>query len=108
MFKFKPDPTFVATVLLSMPGVAQPHPVTMTFKHKSKAQLLALFAKADSQTDGELIQQIVDGWDMVDEGGQRVDFTPRNMGLLLNNYPPAAMEILVAYKRELLEAKTKN
>lgn len=108
MFKFTPNPTFTAPVLLSVPGEPKPQSVEFVFKHATKTQLSAIFANVADKKDHELICEIVDGWDVKDADGKLVPFNESNVEKLLENYPAASFEIFLSFKNELTQAKSKN
>lgn len=103
MFKINPNPTFKATVLLSVPGADKPASITVEFKHLAKSALRDYFAGLDGKSDAEALATVITGWQGVD-----AEFSVDALALLLDNYPAAAGELFEAFRRELLEARRKN
>ena len=103
MFKLNPDPTFRASVALSVPGSEQPATLAVDFKHLPKSALRDYFSGLEGKSDAEALGAIIAGWDGVD-----TDYSPEALALLLDNYPAAAAELFEAYRRELLDARRKN
>lgn len=103
MFKLTPNPTFIAAVALSLPGEAKPANVKITFKHLVRPQIKAFFEGLEGKTDAEALGEIVVGWEGFD-----ADFSQDALTELCSNYPKAGGEIFTAFKRELVDAPTKN
>lgn len=103
MFKLNPDPTFRASVAISVPGSDKPQTIAVDFKHLPKSALRDYFSGIEGKTDGEALGAIIAGWSGVD-----TDYSPEALDLLLDNYPTAAAELFDAYRRELLDASRKN
>ncbi len=128
MFKLNPAPTFVAQVPLSVPGQAEPVPLSITFKHKTRPAFaewharahqmpdaapvgaaIADIARSVTQHDVSVLKDVIEDWSgLVGADGAPVPYTVANLGDLLDNYPASAREIYAAYKAELTEAKRKN
>jgi hypothetical protein len=109
MFKLTPNPTFKASVPLSVPGMAQPMDVVIEFRHKGATAIQKWMASAPDRQDVELLDEVIAGWSgVMDEGGAPVPYSLGNLAILLENYPAAKWELLAAYKAELTEAKRKN
>ena len=109
MFKLNPSPTFVAQVPLSVPGLAEPLEVAITYRHKNKTALGAWMAGAAGKADAELLHEVIAGWSgMQGEDGAEVPYSLTALTDLLENYPAAHGELFKAYLRELTEAKRKN
>lgn len=110
MFKLNPAPTFVAQVPLSVPGKAEPVPLSITFKHKGKEALYLWLESAREQSDDHAtLSSVIDGWSgLLDEAGGPVPYSADNLQRLLDNYPSAAAELFRSYTKELSESKRKN
>lgn len=128
MFKLNPAPTFVAQVPLSVPGQAEPVPLAITFKHKTRPAFAQWHARAHSMPDAvptgaslseiarvvteqdvDVLKEVIEDWSgLVGSDGAPVPYTVANLRELLDNYPASAREIYAAYKAELTEAKRKN
>jgi hypothetical protein len=103
MFKLTPNPTFKAKVLLSVPGQEKPIPVEVEFKHLDNDALLAYYETLTAKTNAAGLMDIIVSWSGFDAG-----FSSESLDTLLKNYPTAAGELYTAYRRELMESKTKN
>lgn len=103
MFKLTPDPTFRASVAITVPGEEQPETIAVDFKHLPKSALRDYFASLDGKSDADALGAIIAGWSGVD-----TDYSAEALALLLDNYPAAAAEMFEAYRRELLDARRKN
>lgn len=97
----KANPTFDAKVDIPVAG-GKSIPVVMTFKHRTKTALAEFTTSRADKTDEESFLDMVQGWDLEDE------FTPENVGYLLENYIGAAVATYRAYVDELTKAKEKN
>ena len=73
MFKLNPAPTFKATVDVSQPGDAPSLQLEVVFRHRGRAELVALMddiasSKESGKTDAEALGQIIESWvDVVDD-----------------------------------------
>lgn len=109
MFKLNPAPTFKADVSLSVPGMPVPHPVVVTYRHKTRTAMLDWLKRTAGRPDvvtlGEVIVE-VEG--LHDDGGNAVAYSPAVLAILLENYPVAHDELFQGYLRELAEAKKKT
>lgn len=114
MFKINPNPTFTAEANIAVPG--QPaEKLKLVFRHKTRAEVktfcdrVAEAAKAAGNEhtagarDAALLQEIVAGWEDVDQ-----PFTPENFALVLENYHTASQAIFDAYTSEITTARRGN
>lgn len=110
MFKIVANPTFTATVRLSIPGSDVPGAVQITFRHKGTRALHAWLASAAKrETDTEFLGEIIENWQGVaDVDGQPLAYTPDALAQLLDAYPAAGKEIIQAYNRQLADARAGN
>lgn len=114
MFKLNPAPTFKATVDVSQPGDAPSLQLEVVFRHRGRAELVALMddianSKQAGKTDAEALGQIIETWvDVVDADGAAVPYSSAALDRLLDAYPAAGADILRAYWMELTKAKQKN
>lgn len=110
MFKLDPAPTFEATVRLSVPGSDAGVPVKITFRHKRTRELDAwLKGAADRPNDAAYLAEVIAGWSGIgDSEGQPVPFSTKALEQLLDAYPSASVELLLAYRRQLADARAKN
>ncbi len=108
-FKIEPAPTFAATVKISAPGVAEPLPLELVFKWRSRSALAEWLKNADGKADPEFVGEALAGWgNVVDADDKPVPFGAEALAQLLDNFPAAADEITRAYLAELIEAREKN
>jgi hypothetical protein len=96
-----PNPTFKSKVDIPVAG-GPPVPVEMTFKHKTKTQLIEFQNTLDKRTDPESFMEMVAGWDL------EHDFTVENVTTVLENYIGAAWAVYDKYRTELIAAKLGN
>ena len=104
MFKLNPNPTFVGTATIAVPG-GEAEKLRLVFKHKTRDDAKAFFERAakSDEPEAKLLLEIVDGWEGVD-----TDFSEAAIGALLQNYHPAAQAIFEAYMAELTAARRGN
>jgi len=106
MFKLQPNPTFKAEVLIPVPG-GKPGKITAIFKHKGKKELQSFFeslqTEGDQRSDVDALGELLAGWEGVDD-----KFSEENLGILLDAYPGSAMAFFETFRKEALEARTKN
>lgn len=103
MFKINPNPTFKATVQISVPGSDKPATITVDFKHLSKSALRDYFSGLDGKTDADALGAVITGWQGID-----AEYSAESLAQLIDNYPASAGELFEAFRRELLEARRKN
>lgn len=109
MIKLKPDPTFSAPVLLTVPGQAEPVEITMTMRHMAADQVSKWLADNDTRPSLDALAEIIVGWDgVLDESEQPVPYSTEALATLLNNYRAATPEIVVAWIREMGASRLKN
>ena len=109
MIKLVPDPTFEALVRLTVPGQPDPVEVPMTFRHMSTKQAAAWWEARADKPVSEGIGAIVSGWrGVMGEDGCDVPYSPDALAQLLDNYRPAATEIVRAWQIGLTESRVKN
>ncbi|MBB1599478.1 phage tail assembly chaperone [Variovorax sp. UMC13] len=101
MFKLVPNPTFVADVEIPVAG-GTAEVVKLTFKHRSKDELIAWREKLAGRKDLDLFLEMVDGWSITE------DFTKANVELLLQNYQGVAWNAYAVYVEELTKHREKN
>lgn len=98
----KPNPTFVSLVLIPVAGEA-PARVAFTFKYRTASELASISSdiqEAKSEVDSVFL--VASGWDLDDE------FTPENVGLLVDQRPGAARAIFETYFKEVYGVREKN
>lgn len=120
MFKIVPSPTFTVAVPLTVPGQDKPIEVRMTFRHKSRRDLVDYQARAytvaeqsaESGAEGlyiDYVAEILDAWSGVaDASGAPLPYSRDNLALLLEAYPSAGPQIVRRYTRELADARAGN
>lgn len=113
MFSIVASPTFTVPVLLSRPDADAPVKVDFTFKHKGVRELTAWMKKATEgtfATDAEFIDDIVAGWgpQIKGEGGDPLPYSLAMLERLLDQFPGAANEIVLTYRKRLKDARLGN
>lgn len=103
-----PAPTFKATVAIPLAGGGT-HEAVFTFKHRTRKELAEYFADnaarieaGNAKTDAEHVFEHAIAWDLDDE------FCMANIERLCNTYHAAGEAIVVAYVRELTQARRGN
>jgi hypothetical protein len=94
-------PTFKQKVSIPVAG-EPPVDVEMTFKHKTKTQLIEFQNSLAEKSDPELFMEMVDGWDLEHE------FNLENVTTFLENYIGSAWATYDKYRTELIQAKLGN
>lgn len=100
-FKLDAEPTFEATVDIPVPG-GKTAPVKFTFKHRTKDAMSDLFKPDSAMADVELIQELVQGWELDDK------FNKASIEKLLQNYQASAGAIVRKYLDEIGTARLGN
>lgn len=103
MFKLQPNPTFKTKVQLSVAGQSKGVEIEVEFKYLTKPQFAELFDNVDGKSDIDVLSQIIVGWSGVDQA-----YSTESLALLLDNYIPAAGELIEAFVNGLRMAKQKN
>jgi hypothetical protein len=102
LFKLDPNPTFQATVQITVPGGGS-RPLAVVFRHKTKSQLATWIADG-KQSDLDMAIEIVESVPDKEEGLTLQEFFQQ----LFENYPAAALDMYFTYRRELTESRAKN
>lgn len=109
MIRLVPNPTFETLVRLTVPGQPEPVEVPMTFRHMTAKQAAEWFSASKDKPSAEALSDIVRDWrGVMGEDGQAVAFSTDALAALLENYLPAASEILRAWQLGLTESRVKN
>ena len=110
MFCIVPNPTFVTTVRLSVPGQEAGAPIKVTWRHKGARALSAWLASAPARADeASFMAEVICDWQGVHGAdGAALPYTAENLALLLDAFPSAGSEMLIHYRRELADARAKN
>ena len=103
MFKLQPNPTFKVKVALSVAGQSKPAEIEVEFKYLTKPEFAELFENVDGKSDLDVLGQIIVGWSGVDQA-----YSTEALALLLDNYIPAASELVESFVNGLRNAKQKN
>jgi len=116
MFKFKPDPTFVWPVNLSVPGKLEPQVCNFTFRALGRsafkawttemAEIAAKGEAGNAEGNAKMLERIA-AWDVADEG-KPVELNLATWTEFLDAYPNASAEISMAFMRGNGEARAKN
>ena len=105
MFKRDPNPTFTATVPITVPG-GDSQPLKLVFKHKTAKALQDFLANAAGRTDTDMLAEMVAS---VDASAKQDNETDADcLADIANKYPAARSDILRSYLRELTESRSKN
>lgn len=106
VIKLNPDPTFKASVGVSIAGYAEPVPVDFEFKYFPADERAAFFKKLDDEgtSIAETLERLVVGW------GKQIDteFSVESLRVFLRNYPASGNDIWHGYLREIGGSKVKN
>lgn len=102
MFKLDPNPTFPATVQITVPG-GESQPLAVVFRHKTKSRLTK-WLQDEKQPDLEMAIEIVESVPDRPDGQTLEDFFRQ----LFENYPAAALDMYLTYRRELTVSRVKN
>lgn len=109
MLKLNPNPTFSATVQLSVPGSDKTIPVKMVFRHRTMKQIIAWFKLQEKRESAEALSELIESWSgITDDEGNDIEFSREALATLLENYQPATNEIIRGYMQELAQSKVKN
>ena len=105
MFKREPNPTFAATVQITVPGGTS-LPLDLFFKHMSYTKFKEFVATAFGKTDAEMLSLMVAS---VDEKAKKDGETDADfLADITEQYPAARADIFNTFKRELFESRVKN
>lgn len=111
----KAAPTFTVPVDINVPGQADPVPVRMTFKHRTKSELLAFEQEKRTLSDLQVFMRVVLGWELEDEVPDTdppqcvpVAFNEATAAVFLDHYAGAALSTWLTYVDELFKARRKN
>ena len=95
------NPTFTADVGVPVAG-APDVLVPFNFKHRARTELLQWLKELDGKDKVTAITDCVTAWGFEDE------FTPANVGRLLEQRIGSGDAIVNTYTEELIKARTKN
>lgn len=125
MFKLNPDPTFKASVKITVPG-REPLPIEFEFKHKTRTGLdtwqKAMVrvepdptpddpnrTKTVIKSDREVVEEYIVGWDgPINSSGDKEPWSVDAFFKVCENYHTAAAEVYVGYLKALTESRAKN
>lgn len=108
MFKLNPNPTFKASVKVSVPG-GDPLPIEFEFKHKTRTGLSEWQANHGGKKDADIVPEFIVGWSgVINETGDQEPWSVEAFQKLCENYPAAALEVYAGYVSALTESKAKN
>ena len=103
MLKLTPDPQFKAKVAITVPGQDAPARITVTYKYMTKSQAEAWSRGLEGKSDADALADVVLGWEGVD-----APYSRESLDQLLDADPAAGLELLVAFRKNLLESRQKN
>ena len=95
------DPTFVATVLIPIPG-KKPVPVEFTFKGRTRNEFRDFLDAASGREDPDLMMETICGWELEDQ------FSRENVDRLLQSKPASGRAIIEKYIAEMTGARLGN
>ena len=101
-FSLKANPTFTAKVGFKAAGQAEPVPVLLTFKHRTKTVLAKFLEERGDKTDAQMFFDMVIAWELEEP------YNLVNVTELLENHPVIALETFKVYIDELVQGKIKN
>lgn len=108
-FKLIPNPTFKATVNLTVPGQENPGQIEFEFRHMTSDGLKAWFEDGREKTSAEALSEVIVGWNgVLNTDDNPLPFSAERLAELLANYPASGMEALSAYVNRLTESRAKN
>lgn len=110
MFKIVPNPTFTCTVRLSVPGTDLPQAVQVTFRHKTARELDAWLRSArERASDADYLHEVIASWSGIAGADDKpLPYSREALAALLDAYPAAGAELVLAYKRQLADARAGN
>lgn len=109
MFKIVADPTFVAAVPLSRPGLSAPIVVQVTYRYKNRDELRAWIARSGTVDDVQYLDEVIESWTGVqDEKGEVVPYSVTALSDILARFTPSRGEFFRTYLSELTDSKRKN
>ena len=109
MLKLNPAATFSVSVPLTVPGSSEPAVIDITFRHKGREAFKAWWESIPEKSDAAILAGIIADWSgPFDDSGNPVIYSESALAQLLDAYPAASQELLVAYRRELFESRVKN
>lgn len=103
MLKFKPAPTFRATVTIPVPGDGDPLKIDFTFKHRTKSELLEFTDAQNTRDDVDTILAVASEWHGIDDPLGRESLTE-----LFEAFHAAPRSIVTKYITELTQARLGN
>lgn len=108
MFVLKTNPTFKASVSIPTPG-GDPQTIMVTFRYRTVSEMEAWGKSLTGRRNEDVLPDIVAGWsDIVDADGKPIEFSVNALRAFLDQWPPAAMAIMRAYREELAGERLGN
>lgn len=109
MFKLNPNPTFTVKVPLTVAGSEVPAVIDVEFRHKGRTALHAWLKSIVGCAEVDVLAEIMVAWNgPLDDKGEPVAYSKEALAQLIDNYAPAARELLEAYRDALTERREKN
>lgn len=99
--KLTPDPTFVGTVEIHVPGKESAE-IEFTFKYRDRDELKVFAEAMNTMEDADIIMNMATAWDLTDP------FTKESVEVLVKKYYTAPRATFEKYLQELTGAKEKN
>ncbi len=110
MIKIVPDPTFVFTAQVTVPGQVALGALRLVGRYKTPEGYAAWLATGkEASDDAEFLHGALCGWEtVVDEAGQAVPYSVEALRKLLHHYPCMGREVMEQYGAALMESRRKN
>lgn len=103
MFKIQHNPTFKTIVPLSIAGQEEQPEIEVEFKYFGRRALREVIDRNAAEGEAAILKEVVVGWGRIDE-----PYSTEALDRLLDEFPAAASDFFIAYRRELVESKRKN
>ena len=105
MFKIQHKPSFKTDVFLSIAGEPEGKKLEVEFKYFTKTGIRDLMERHQGGTEADMLGEAIVSWDKDVLG---VDYTRETLVALLDEFPAAGSDFIIAFRRELVESKRKN
>ena len=117
MFRIVANPTFKASVQLTVPGLDAPQVVAFEFRHLDVAAYTAwadrgqalVYGQGDVADLAAALDEVIESWAGIGGAdGKPLPYSRANLALLLGQYHAAGFEVATAYRKALRDARSKN
>ena len=103
MFQIKHDPTFKTKVQISIAGSGESPEIEVEYRYLTRSESDEFHKNIKGKKDVDSLGEIIVNW-----SGPDLPYSAEALGTLLDLFPAAAGDLYQAFRRELLESKTKN